>query len=428
MRVETLTRSELLEEVVACHRLGCGLEVCVYPKPGFAKKYALLATRYGSNDTRFRVNGEEAMTPAGIAHFLEHKLFEAEDGSIDDVFARQGAYSNAFTNYTTTAYLFSCTDGFETSLKTLVDFVFSPRFTYEGVEREKGIIEQEIRMNQDQPGWQVVSELIRSLFHFHPAREDVAGTVESVRSIDVETLRKCYNTFYHPSNMTLFAIGDISMQQVVDLVEQEMERFRHGHAPVVERVRPDEPVTVARRQHSRKMMVSRPLVCMGYKDPDVGYDGERLARKVVTAEVLLSMLVGRSSQLFSQLYVEGIIDNSFSWDYSFDRDYAFVMFDGRTPDPQAFVDGLTWGFERFRTKGPDAEALERTRRFLMGTWLKEFNSLEAIAYQYLDYHFLGMNLFRRLEMAAAVTREEVMAMAENLLIEENKSVSMVLPA
>ena len=172
------------------------------------------------------------------------------------------------------------------------------------MEKEKGIIEQEIRMNQDQPGWQVVSELIRSLFHFHPAREDVAGTVESVRSIDVETLRKCYNTFYHPSNMTLFAIGDISMQQVVDLVEQEMERFRHGHAPVVERVRPDEPVTVARRQHSRKMMVSRPLVCMGYKDPDVGYDGERLARKVVTAEVLLSMLVGRSSQLFSQLYAE----------------------------------------------------------------------------------------------------------------------------
>ena len=245
MRVETLTRSELLEEVVACHRLGCGLEVCVYPKPGFAKKYALLATRYGSNDTRFRVNGEEAMTPAGIAHFLEHKLFEAEDGSIDDVFARQGAYSNAFTNYTTTAYLFSCTDGFETSLKTLVDFVFSPRFTYEGVEREKGIIEQEIRMNQDQPGWQVVSELIRSLFHFHPAREDVAGTVESVRSIDVETLRKCYNTLSPVQH------DAVRHRRHLDAAGGGPGGARDGALPawprpVVERVRPDEPVTVAR--------------------------------------------------------------------------------------------------------------------------------------------------------------------------------------
>lgn len=423
-----IIRSESLGEEVVCERLESGLEVCICPKPGFAKKYALLATRYGSNDVRFRINGADVDTPAGIAHFLEHKLFEEDEGSVDDVFAEQGAYSNAFTNYNTTAYLFSCTDEFERSLKTLVNFVYSPHFTAESVEREKHIIEQEIRMGDDQPGWQVVAELMKSMYHAHPVRHDIAGTVESVRAIDVDVLNRCYSTFYHPYNMTLFAVGDIEPGRVTDLVAGEMERFSHGPVPKVERVRPDEPRGVARRRHSRKMAVSRPLVCMGFKDADVGYAGDKLARKVVTCEVLLSILAGRSSDLFMEMYNAGIIDNSFSWDYSFDSDYAMVSFDGRTPDPEAFVGRLVEGIQQFLRVDLDIEAFERVRKMLTGTWLREFNSLEAITYQFIDYHFLGMNIFDRLQLASSVTGEDVKVMAEKLLDEANMSVSTVLPA
>lgn len=428
MRDKLVIRSEHLREQVVCERLDSGLEVCTCSKPGFAKKYALLATRYGSNDVRFRVNGAEVDTPAGIAHFLEHKLFEEEEGSIDDVFAELGAYSNAFTNYNTTAYLFSCTDEFERSLKTLVDFVYRPHFTAESVEREKDIIEQEIRMGDDQPGWQIVSELMKSMYHAHPVRHDIAGTVESVRAISVDVLNKCYSTFYHPSNMTLFAVGDIEHGRVVDLVAGEMERFTHGPAPEVERVRPFEPGTVARARHTRKMAVSRPLVCMGFKDADVGYAGEKLSRKVVTCEILLSILAGRSSDLFMSMYNDGIIDTSFSWDYSFDRDYAMVTFDGRTPEPEAFVQRLVDGIGQFRRTALDLEAFERVRRMLAGTWVREFNSLEAITYQFIDYHFLDMSIFDRVRIASSVTEQEVKAMAEKLLNEPNMSVSVVMPA
>ncbi len=408
--------------------MSSGLEVCICPKPGFAKKYALLATRYGSNDAKFRVDGAEVDTPMGIAHFLEHKLFEEEEGSIDDIFAEQGAYSNAFTNYNTTAYLFSCTDEFERSLKTLVDFVYRPHFTAESVEREKGIIEQEIRMNDDQPGWQVVAELMKSMYHVHPVRDDIAGTVESVRAISVDALDKCYGTFYHPSNMTLFAVGDIHPEMVVDVVDQEMGRLSHGPAPLLERIRPVEPASIARPRHSRKMTVSRPLVCIGFKDADVGYAGDRLARKVVTCEILLSMLAGRSSDLFMEMYNAGITDNSFSWDYSFDRDFAMVSFDGRTPEPEAFVQRLVDGINEFRRADLDLQAFDRIRRMLEGAWLREFNSLEAITYQFIDYHFLDMNIFDRLEIVSSITGEEVKAMSENLLIQKNMSVSTVLPA
>lgn len=423
----TVRRSDLLQEEVVCSRLGSGLEVCVFPKPGFARKYAILATRYGSIDTEFKVDGREVATPAGIAHFLEHKLFEEEEGSIDDVFAEQGAYSNAFTNYTTTGYLFSCVDGFEENLRTLVGFVMQPHFTPENVEKEKGIIEQEIRMNDDAPDWQVVSELLKAMYHVHPVKHDIAGTVESVRSIDAETLLKCYGTFYHPSNMTLFVVGDVRPAQVLEIVDSQMSPFARRSAPLVERIRPSEPADVARSQTVKHMMVSEPLVCMGFKDQDVGFSGHRLARKVVATEILLHSFIGRSTDLYNSLYNEGIIDNSFGWDYSFDREYAMVTFDGRTAHPEAMVDRINRGIEEFAAAGVDGGTFERTRRMLLGTWLREFNSLEAIAYQYLDYHFLDMSLFDRMEIASYITQEEVMALAKNLFKDDSRVVSMVLP-
>lgn len=424
-----LVRSELLREEAARTRLDCGLELAAMRKRGYARRYAVLATRYGSVDTRFRIRrtGDIVSTPEGIAHFLEHKLFEEENGSVDDVFADLGAYSNAFTSHTMTCYLFACVDNFWPALDTLLDFVMRPHFTDESVEKEKGIIEQEIRMNQDSPDWQVVKGLLQAMYRRHPVREDIAGSIDSVRSITRETLYECHRMFYHPSNMTLFVVGDVAPAEVGDRASACLSGRDFGAAPDLERIRPKEPKEIGVRRVEKVMAVAEPIVCFGYKDAHVGYDGPPLMRKMIGMEILMHMLAGRSSALYNSLYADGLIDPSFGWDVECQRDYGFAMFTGRSVQPDQLIERVVEGIDAFAAQGIDADQFERSRRRVVGSMLRSFDSLESIAYDFLTYHFRNMRLIECVEVAKSITAEEMEGMARELFDPDLLAASLVLP-
>lgn len=422
--------NNLLKEKVLYRRIEPGLSAFVQPKEGFKKKYAVLATNFGSIDSEFRVQGEAERTkvPDGVAHFLEHKLFEYEGGTVIDDFSRLGASSNAFTNFTNTAYLFSCTDSFPEGLELLLDFVQDPYFTEETVEREKGIIEQEIRMYEDNPQWRLFFNLLGGLYSQHPVKLDIAGTVESIRKITPEILHTCYRTFYHPSNMAFFAVGDFDGEKVLDQVEANIAKKNYKPLGEIQRFYPKEPLAINKSRVLEKLSVSQPLIYLGFKDDMNGLDGEQHFRKDIITEVLLEMLFSSSSELYNQLYEEGLIDDDFSASFTGHRDYGHVIIGGETRDPQALHQKILQGIQVFKQGGVKAADFERQRKKLMGQFLREFNSLEFIANNYLAYHFRQINMFDYIRILDELKTSDVQERLESLLREDNHAASIVEPA
>lgn len=420
----------LLREKVLYRKIEPGLTAFVQPKRGFKKKYAVLATNFGSIDSEFAVQGEEGRVkvPDGVAHFLEHKLFEYEGGSVTDDFSRLGASSNAFTNFNNTAYLFSCTDNFREGLELLLDFVQDPYFTQETVEREKGIIGQEIRMYEDNPQWRLFFNLLNGLYREHPVKIDIAGTVESIGQITPEILHQCYRTFYHPSNMAFFAVGDFNAEEVLEQVEANIKKRDYQSLGDIRRYYPEEPQAIHQKRVAEKMVVSQPLFYLGFKDGDRGYNGERLFRKDIVTEVLLDIIFSSSSKLYNGLYEEGLIDDSFSASFSGHQDYGHVIVGGETRDPDALYGRILEGIRDFRDRGIGAEDFERQRKKLTGQFLRDFNSLEFIANNYLAYYFRDIDMFKYIEILEKLQVEDVQERLEGLLREDNNAVSVVEPA
>ncbi|MCL5676748.1 MAG: insulinase family protein, partial [Firmicutes bacterium] len=293
--------------------LTSGLPVYVLPRGGVVRKFATFAVHYGSVDNQFVVPGEGQATsvPDGIAHFLEHKLFEEKEGNVFDRFAALGADCNAYTYYTTTTYLFDCTDNFEPALDILVDFVQDPYFTEENVAKEKGIIQQELRMYNDSPGWRVRANLMKGLYHVHPVRIDIGGTVESIQRIDRETLYRCYRTFYHPSNMALFVVGDVDPDRVIERVAGRMAKRKLAPQPPIERIFSPEPTGVRQQRTEEKMVVAQPILRIGFKDSDLGLTGPDQLRKELISELVLDVFLGRGSSLYQELYEDGLVSDRF---------------------------------------------------------------------------------------------------------------------
>jgi len=422
--------SDLLKERVLYTKLDVGLEVFVMPRPGFHKRYAVFSTRYGSIDNRFRRPGSDEVTevPDGIAHFLEHQLFEDEEGHVFDGFAALGASVNAYTSHTMTSYLFSTTDNFEQAFDRLLDFVQAPHFTPEGVRKEIGIIEQEIRMYEDQPRHRLAMNLLQALYHVHPVRIDIAGTVDSIRRIDAETLYACYDTFYHPSNMAVFVVGDVDPDAVLAQVEADLAPRGYAPRPPVERLYPEEPPTVAQARVEATLPAARPLYALGFKDPVwTMTDEERLRAEVVTS-LVLSAALGRSSRLYQELYDDDLIDDGFSARYQLGTNFGHTIIGGETRDPDALHARLMQGFERLREEGLSEEDLRRVQRQAVGEFVQMFNSLEFIANGFLYYHFLGGSLFGYLSELQAVTLEEANRRLREHLHPDRAAVSIVRPA
>ncbi len=398
-----------LGEQVYYEMLPSGLSVFVMPKPGFSKQYATFSTHYGSIDNKFRLpgTGELAEVPDGIAHFLEHKLFEEESGNIFDKFAALGANTNAFTSWNTTSYLFSSTENFAANLELLLDFVQHPYFTEENVAKEKGIIEQEIRMYQDNPHWRGFFNLLGALFHSHPVKIDIAGTMESISRITPETLLQCYRTFYHPSNMAVFITGDLDPEKILEQVASNLAKKNYSPQAPIEHFYPPEPPQVFRPKVEQALAVSRASLYIGFKDAETGFGGRALLEKEIATEILLEAVFGKGSELYNRLYEAGLVDENFNAEYMADLSYGASVIGGETRDPEKLFEEIVKELALLRQNGLNEKALERSRKKLLGGFIKGFNSLEFSANNFLTYHFLGSSIFAYPEALQQISLDAV---------------------
>lgn len=417
--------NETIKEKMYHYEHESGLNVYVMPKKGFIKQYAMFATHYGSNDSQFIVPGEteKTLVPDGIAHFLEHKMFEEEEGSIFEEFSKNGASANAYTNFTTTAYLFSSTDNFYDNLKLLLDFVQRPYFTDENVEKEKGIIAQEIRMYDDDPSWRLFFNMLGGLYHLHPVKVDIAGTIESISKIDKDILYKCYRTFYHPSNMVLFAVGDIDINKVVDIVNNSVKTDkRQGE---IKRIYPNEPESINKNYVEQKMAVSMPLFNIGFKDYDVGYGGKKLLKKDIVTQICLEILAGRSSDLYEELYNDGLIDSTFDTEYVGEIDHGYSIIGGQSNDPEAVKQAVLDKISK--VDSIDDSDLNRIKRKITGRFLKSFNSVESISHNFITYYMRGINILDYTTTIEEITHEDVLNRFKTFFNEKNCVLSVIKP-
>ncbi|NMI02453.1 insulinase family protein [Paenibacillus sp. SZ31] len=401
-------RYEHLQETLYYEVMDNGLHVYILPKPGFQKTYATFATKYGSVDNHFQVEGqEEVKVPDGIAHFLEHKMFEEPTGDIFATFASHGASANAFTSFDQTVYLFSATEYVNENIQTLVDFVQNPYFTDQNVEKEKGIIGQEINMYADNPDWRVYFGLIEAMYQKHPVHIDIAGTVESISTITKETLYSCYNSFYHPSNMLLFVVGGVDPQQVIDMVRSNQEQKDYKPQGSIQRFFEQEPEHVGEARREAKLAVSLPKCLFGFKETDVGLTGEKLLRRDTTTQLMMDLLFGSSTRLFQKLYDEDLISDSFGHEYNSSPQYAFSAIGGDTKDPDQLLARVREEVDAIVQKGFDSTDFERSRKKKIGGYLRMLNSPENIAHEFTRQQFRGGDFFNMLPLYESITLEDV---------------------
>lgn len=401
-----------------------GLRVMVFPKPGYATAYALYGTRYGSIDTAFRLAGEQDYTevPEGIAHFLEHKLFESEELDAFERFSKTGAYANAYTSFDRTCYLFACTSNFSENLGILLDFVQSPYFTAESVQKEQGIIGQEIRMYDDEPQWRVMFNLLQAMYKNHPVRIDIAGTEQSIAEIDHELLYKCYRTFYNPANMFICIAGNVDADAVFAQIEAAV---KSGDGRAIERSAHEEPAGVQKPYVEQQLSVSQPMFCMGFK--------ERCDRPLTTlrerleSNILLDIIAGECSPLFGRLLDEGLIGEELGTEFFNGYGYAATLFDGESRDPAAVRDALLAEIERLRRDGVDEQDFIRSKNGLYGQTIMQYNNVEQIGSALVGAVMGDYDLFSVADEIAAITPADIERRLRETMDAERFAMSVILP-
>jgi predicted Zn-dependent peptidase len=417
----------LIQETVVRERLDSGLEIQIIPRPGQRRTFATFATHYGSIDSHFRLpdTGEAVHVPDGIAHFLEHKMFEKPDGDVMTRFAGLGASTNAYTEYTSTTYLFSTTARVPECLELLLDFVQEPYFTDDNVEKEKGIIEQEIRMYLDMPGDRLHSNLMRALYQRHPARLDIAGSVESIRTITPDVLYRCYETFYHPGNMVLLVIGDVDPAAVIDQVRANQARKGYKPQGPIGRILPEEPAAVQESWVSRAMPVHLPLMAMGFKDRVEGLSGHDLLRRELVTGLMWGMVLGKGSPLFSRLYEDGLVNDRFSARYQAAPTFALSTLGGETPDPEALSKRLLAEIPEAPLTGDD---LARLKKRELGDYMTLFNHPDDLAYAVNALYFRGVSLFDVLTVLDSIELADIERRRQEHVLAGHHAVSVITPA
>ena len=414
---------ERIGEAVCRERLTNGLEVCVVPKPGYAKKYAFFSTRYGGMDTRFCLDGQWLDTPAGIAHYLEHKMFDTREGNALQELAKNGAEPNAFTANAMTAYYFDSTEHFEENLRILLSFVSIPYFTDESVAKEQGIIGQEIRMIEDNPDWQIYTRMLRAMYHRHAARTSIAGTVESIAEITADTLYDCHKAFYTPANMILTVVGDVEPERIVELARRVLPREA---GPVIPRDYGTEPEAVAQQESCLTMEVSTPQFLTGFKCRPAA-DGEDYLRMAVLGDMACDLLLGDSSPLYQRLYEEGVINTSFGGAFEMMPGVAYLYAGGDSKDARRAAAEIQREAERLAAEGIDEDYYQRVRRASFGSNLRGLNSFENIAVTLTEGYFHGYDPFRFPQVFDSITKEDVAAFLRRNLTAERAVLSEIVP-
>ncbi|MYL19254.1 peptidase M16 [Halobacillus litoralis] len=418
-----------LNETVYQETLDNGLKVFLLSKPEMAKTFGIFTTNYGSIDQTFTPIGrdEKVTVPEGIAHFLEHKLFEKEDRDVFQDFTRLGASANAFTSFTKTAYLFTATSQVEKNVQTLLDFVQDPYFSEESVEKEKGIIAQEIRMYDDQPDWRSFFGTIQSLYHNHPVKVDIAGTVESIQDITKDDLYTCYETFYHPSNMVLFVAGNIEPEAMMNLIRENQGQKEFPPAPEINRSYPEEPSHVAQKEHSITMPVTTAKAMVGVKEDVSGLKGGELLRRELLSGMILDYYFSKSGAFYEELYKADLIDDSFQFETELDRHFGFTILGGDSRKPDEMAARVKEMLHELKDMRIADEDFTRMKRKKIGQFMRALNSLEFIANQFTHYHTLGVDLFEVLPVIESLTADDAEEYLKDWINEEAISVFQVKP-
>lgn len=421
--------SELLGESYKIIKHKSGLTIYIFPKE-LSTYYALFGTKYGSVNSKFRIKGEKEYTsvPDGIAHYLEHKLFENSDG--EDTFAkyaRFGANANAYTSFLTTAYLFSCTENFYDSLKVLIESVTSPYFTKENVDKERGIIGQEIEMGKDNPGNALFYDMVQSLYEKNNVRTDIAGSVESIAKITPELLYKCYNTFYSMENMGLCLCGKIDEEMALSVIDSCLSRLPENHIEV-ENFYEDEKPEVFRKKYERKMDVAKPLFSIGVKDIAISNDPDERMKKSAALDILSDMMFGKTSEFYNTLYNKGLVSQSLSAWHEHNKFFSMMVVSGDSENPNDVYDYFLSYTKRMTDGGLREKDFERCRRVLYSSLIKSFDSTDEIANSLLiTFAFDDGEIFRFTDIVKDITFDYIVETAKSLFKEDAYTLSAIYP-
>lgn len=422
------TNYEQIEETVYRDVLPNGLQVVLVPKTEMAQTYGVFTTNYGSIDQTFvPINQQDLITvPDGIAHFLEHKLFEKEDRDVFQDFTKIGASANAFTSFTKTAYLFSATSDIIENTKILLDFVQTPYFSDQSVEKEKGIIAQEIQMYDDQPDWRAFFGIIGAMYEKHPVRIDIAGTVDSINQITKEDLYTCYETFYHPSNMVLVLVGNFDPMELLEVITTNQASKTFQQMPPIERHYLTEPAHVYEKNVSIEMPVAVPRCMVGIKEvPQT--DKASFIKEDLLADMLLDHFYSRSGIYYQELYDLDLIDGNLGFETERQKQFTFSLVGGNTENPDLFAQKVKEQLSSFKDYQLVNEDFERMKRKMIGQLLRSMNRVSDIANQVSHYQMLDLDFFNLLPTLESLTLEEANKFLNNWIKDDNVAVFQVKP-
>lgn len=414
-----------LKEKLYVEKLENGLTIMILPRKTTQKKYAMWGVNFGSIDNHFinPDNNKEIKIPDGVAHFLEHKMFEQENGVNSlDALSSLGVDANAYTTNDYTTYLFECTDNFYEALDELMDYVQHPYYTDENVEKEKGIIGQEINMYDDYPTWKVYMNAMECLYHNNPVKLDIAGTIESITPITKETLYDCYNTFYTPSNMLMVITGDFEPERLIQEIKNRI--VKNENKGEIKRIYPEEPEEINKEKIEAVMDVNNPIFVIAIKDKTLENETEQV-KKHIAIEILLNIIAGKSSKLYKELYEKGIVMSPLDLDYEFSKQYAHIVISGQSNEPERVMKELKKEIEKLKKEGLEKQQFERIKKKIYGDYITEYNDISGVARMLMADYFKGINSFEYIENHKQVTKEYAEKILKEIFDENKMVISIV---
>ena len=419
--------SETLGESYFKYTHPSGLDIYVFPK-NMSATYALFGVKYGSINNSIAIGGECVNVPDGIAHFLEHKLFFNEDGSDSfERFSEYGADANAYTSFNKTAYLFSCTDRFEDSLGELIYFVTHPYFTEESVQAEIGIISEEIKMYEDNPGDRCFYGMLEGMYEHHSIRRNICGDVDSIRKITPELLYNCHSAYYTPENMALVVCGNVDADVVIDIADKHLVCYCKKYDAQPSRKDQTESPFVFESYVEAQMQVSKPMFSIGYKDVNISADARERIRRDAVMSILNEMIFARSAELYSSLFESNMISPAFSYGYTISKDFAYSSVAGEADDPKAVLDEISEHIKTLKARGLDRGEFERAKRVMYAEAVKTFDSTESVANSLFAFVCEDAEMLEFTDVLADITFDEISAIFENAFDNRTVTLSVVIP-
>ena len=419
-----IIENDKIKEKMYIEKLENGLTTIIIPKKGVQKKYIIWGTLFGSVDNKFSINGEEFNIPDGIAHYLEHKMFEQRTGKNSlDVLSSLGVNANAYTTNNHTAYLYDTTDNFYEALDEFMDYIQNPYYTDENVEKERGIIEQEIRMYEDYPEWDLYMNAMKLMYEKCPVNVDIAGTKESIAKIDKEMLYLIYNNFYTPENMAIVFVGDIDEKEILEEIKKRVNLKRNKNT--VKRIVEDEPENIVEKKKITEKDISMPIFIVAYKDkitPETN-----MVKREIGLRILCNIILGTSSKLYQKLYENNLIFSEIGFDYEYARNYAHLYFQAQTINPEEVIKEIKNEIDYYIQNGVDEEDFLRIKNKIYGEFVKDYNDVSTIGNLALSSYFRGINIFDYFEEFEVIDKQYIEELLKEVFKEEKKVISITNP-